>query len=117
MAALTVGYTTPPPILPAPWQYQQEPSSHQLLTPAFFLVNDYRTTRVAEVLSDFRVLQHQIASLPANPPNEADYYSEGWTVMRQCSADGVHILQCSEDVAIPQIFDTEVEQQKLELSQ
>jgi hypothetical protein len=80
-------------------------------------VNHYRTTRVAEVLSDFRILQHQIASLPDIPPSDADYYTKGWTVMRQCGADGLHILHCSEDVDVPRVFDAEPEQQKLELAQ
>lgn len=108
-----------PTILPAPWQHQLELPRHQftyadLASPP---VNHFRTTRVAEVLSDFRALQHQIASSPVDPPNEADYYTEGWTVMRQCSADGVHILQCTEDAIIPQMCDSELEQQKLELAQ
>ncbi|KAI1341389.1 hypothetical protein F5Y15DRAFT_355035 [Xylariaceae sp. FL0016] len=80
-------------------------------------LNDYRTARVAEVLSDFRNLQYCIAAAPADPPNSEDYYTEGWAALRQCSLDGQHILNCAADVTVPQASGGEQEQVKAELKQ
>ncbi|KEQ76498.1 hypothetical protein M436DRAFT_78250 [Aureobasidium namibiae CBS 147.97] len=46
--------------------------------------------RIAEILSDFRHLQHYIANIRANPSAE-DYYEEGYCVLRQC-AEEAHAL-------------------------
>ena len=85
--------------------------------PPPFLVNDYRTARVAEVLADFRNLQYYIAAAPANPTNVDDYYTEGWAALRQCALDGQHILNCSADVSVPEPGGGEEEQAKAELQQ
>ncbi|KAI1762892.1 hypothetical protein GGR53DRAFT_398819 [Hypoxylon sp. FL1150] len=79
--------------------------------------NDYRTARVAEVLSDFRTLQYYIAAAPVDPPNTDDYYTEGWAALRQCSIDGQHILNCAADVTVPRASGGEEEQSKAELKQ
>ncbi|KAI4720468.1 hypothetical protein E4T48_03361 [Aureobasidium sp. EXF-10727] len=47
--------------------------------------------RIAEILSDFRHLQHHIANIRANPSAE-DYYEEGYCVLRQCAADAQALL-------------------------
>ncbi|KAI0143876.1 hypothetical protein K449DRAFT_418152 [Hypoxylon sp. EC38] len=80
-------------------------------------LNEYRTARVAEVLSDFRTLQYYIAAAPVDPPNADDYYTEGWAALRQCAIDGQHILNCAADVTVPQANGGEAEQAKAELKQ
>lgn len=71
--------------------------------------------RVAEIISDFRNIQHYLASIRANPPAH-EYYEEGYLVLRQCAA-GAHAL-------LSQPFDTHAlypegneEQEKAQLRQ
>ncbi|KAJ8130064.1 hypothetical protein O1611_g3567 [Lasiodiplodia mahajangana] len=80
-------------------------------------LNEYRTVRVAEVLSDFRDLQYYITAAPTNPLHDEDYYTEGWAALRQCALDGQHILNCAADVTVPQARGGEEEQVKAELKQ
>jgi hypothetical protein len=80
-------------------------------------VNEYRTERVAEILSDFRTLQYYIAAAPVDPPNMDDYYTEGWAALRQCSIDGQHILNCAADTSVPIARGGPEEQTKAELLQ
>ncbi|KAK7754010.1 hypothetical protein SLS62_004109 [Diatrype stigma] len=79
--------------------------------------NEYRSIRVAEVLSDFQTLQYYIAAAPVDPTNPDDYYTEGWAALRQCALDGHHILNVSADVTVPQARGGEEEQAKAELLQ
>lgn len=80
-------------------------------------LNEYRTTRVAEVLSDFRTLQYYIAAAPTDPPTDDDYYTEGWAALRQCALDGQQILNCAADTSVPEASGGEEEQAKAELKQ
>ncbi|KAL2021821.1 hypothetical protein VTK56DRAFT_6595 [Thermocarpiscus australiensis] len=80
-------------------------------------LNEYRTARVAELLSDFRTLQYYIAAAPCNPPNMDDYYTEGWATLRQCALDGQHILHCAADITVPRATGGPEEQAKAELKQ
>lgn len=80
-------------------------------------VNDQRTARVADLLSDFRNLQYYIAAAPANPPDQDDYYTEGWAVLRQCSIDGQHVLNCAAETRVPRVRGGPEEQAKAELQQ
>ncbi|KAI0148702.1 hypothetical protein GGR57DRAFT_227319 [Xylariaceae sp. FL1272] len=80
-------------------------------------LNDYRTARVADILSDFRTLQYYIAAAPTEPLYSEDYYTEGWAALRQCALDGQHILNCAADVTVPQARGGEEEQSKAELKQ
>ncbi|KAF6802309.1 hypothetical protein CSOJ01_11670 [Colletotrichum sojae] len=80
-------------------------------------LNEFRVTRVAEVLSDFRTLQYYIAAAPMDPANIEDYYTEGWAALRQCSLDGQHILNCAADTSVPQASGGPHEQEKAELKQ
>lgn len=80
-------------------------------------VNEYRTARVAEVLSDFRTLQYYIAAAPVDPTNMDDYYTEGWAALRQCAIDGQHILNCAADITVPHSSGGADEQAKAELKQ
>ncbi|KAI0151271.1 hypothetical protein BJ166DRAFT_386744 [Pestalotiopsis sp. NC0098] len=90
------------------------PQSPALTTAA---VNEFRTARAAEILSDFRTLQYYIAAVPSEPPNVEDYYTEGWAALRQCSLDGQHILNCAADTSVPETTGGEEEQMKAELKQ
>lgn len=80
-------------------------------------LNEYRTARVAELLSDFRTLQYYIAAAPCNPTDMDDYYTEGWAALRQCALDGQHILNCAADVTVPCAMGGPEEQAKAELKQ
>ncbi|KAJ6787684.1 hypothetical protein PWT90_09649 [Aphanocladium album] len=79
-------------------------------------LNEYRIARVAEVLGDFRNLQHCIAATNINAPCQADYFTPAWTLLRQCSTDGKFILDCSADISFP-VGQSEQEQKKFELLQ
>lgn len=80
-------------------------------------LNEYRQTRVAEILEDFRTLQYYIAAAPVNPDNMEDYYTEGWAALRQCAIDGQHILNCAADTSVPNAKGGPEEQEKAELQQ
>lgn len=80
-------------------------------------LNEYRTARVAEVLSDFQNIQYYIAAAPVDPLNMDDYYTEGWAALRQCNLDGQHILNCGADTSVPQARGGPEEQTKAELQQ
>jgi hypothetical protein len=80
-------------------------------------VNEYRTTRVGEILDDFRTLQYYIAAAPVDPPSTEDYYTEGWAALRQCALDGQNILNCAADTSVPEASGGEEEQVKAELKQ
>lgn len=81
------------------------------------LVNDFRTARVAEILSDFQNIQYYIAAAPVDPLNMDDYYTEGWATLRQCNLDGQRILNCGADTSIPETSGGPDEQAKAELKQ
>lgn len=81
------------------------------------IVNNQRSRRVAELLSDFRNFQHFIAAAPSQPSRQEDYYTEGWAALRQCALDGEHILSVTADTTIPQGSGGADEQIKAELQQ
>lgn len=80
-------------------------------------MNECRTARVAEILSDFRTLQYYITSAQCDPENPDDYYTDGWAILRQCAIDGHHILECAADTRVPVAQGGEEEQMKAELKQ
>jgi len=47
--------------------------------------------RVAEVVSDFRKIQHFLASIQANP-SAHEYHEQGFVVLRQCVAEAHALL-------------------------
>lgn len=57
----------------------------------FSTVNEARAMRVAEIMNDFRNLQHYIAQIKAEPSPE-EYYEEGYAILRQCLADAQAVL-------------------------
>jgi len=81
------------------------------------LVNDERTARVADLLTDFRTLQYWIANAPVGPEHSDDYYTEGYAVLRQCYLDGQHILNCAAETRVPRVRGGPDEQAKAELQQ
>jgi hypothetical protein len=80
-------------------------------------VNDDRAERVAGLLSDFRNLQYYIAEAPTDPVSQDDYYTEGWSTLRQCAIDGQYILNVGQDMNIPRVRGGPAEQEKAELQQ
>ncbi|OBT61957.1 hypothetical protein VE03_08659 [Pseudogymnoascus sp. 23342-1-I1] len=79
--------------------------------------NNARATRVADLLSDFRALQHSIASVTCDPPHPDDFYTEGYAALRQCSVDGQHVLNVAADTRVPTGRGGQAEQEKAELTQ
>ncbi|CAI9632080.1 hypothetical protein GT037_005775 [Alternaria burnsii] len=55
-------------------------------------LNDARAMRVAEIMTDFRNLQHYLVQLRATPTAE-EYYLEGYSLLRQCTSEAQSILQ------------------------
>lgn len=70
---------------------------------------------MAEVLADFQSIQYYIASAPVDPINMDDYYTEGWSTLRQCNLDGQRILNCGADTRVPEASGGPDEQAKAEL--
>jgi hypothetical protein len=54
-------------------------------------LNDARAIRIAEIMGDFRSLQHYLVSLRIAPTAE-EYYLEGYSLLRQCIAEAKAIL-------------------------
>jgi hypothetical protein len=48
--------------------------------------------RVAEIMTDFRNLQHYLVQLRATPTAE-EYYLDGYSLLRQCASEAQAILQ------------------------
>ncbi|CAK7273007.1 hypothetical protein SEPCBS57363_005437 [Sporothrix epigloea] len=80
-------------------------------------LNEYRRARVAEILADFTNLQFYIAAAPVDPPNQHDYYTEGWRTLHQCAVDGHYILNTGADTHVPTTRGGGEEQSKAELQQ
>ncbi|MCJ1398707.1 hypothetical protein MMC11_001908 [Xylographa trunciseda] len=54
-------------------------------------LNDARAMRVAEVMNDFRTIQHRFQQLRANPP-QGQQQLTGYAVLRQCHAEAQSLL-------------------------
>ncbi|KAF2841895.1 hypothetical protein M501DRAFT_998098 [Patellaria atrata CBS 101060] len=76
-------------------------------------LNEARAMRVAEIISDFRNLQHYIAQINASPSAE-EYYLEGYALLRQCAVEAQSVLAqpFSASAASPR-GDSEMEKQQL----
>ncbi|KAF9697774.1 hypothetical protein EKO04_004138 [Ascochyta lentis] len=55
-------------------------------------LNDARAMRIAEIMTDFRNLQHYLSQLRATPTAE-EYYLEGYSLLRSCANEAQIILQ------------------------
>jgi len=53
--------------------------------------NDARAMRVAEIVSDFRNLQHYMAQIQASPSAE-EYYLPGYSLLRACITEAQAVL-------------------------
>lgn len=58
----------------------------------FISVNDARAMRIAEIMTDFRNLQHYLSQVRATPTAE-EYYLEGYSLLRSCATEAQTILQ------------------------
>lgn len=56
--------------------------------------NERRAIRVAELMNDYRTLQHYIVQVQATPSN-GDYNEEGYSILRQCSNDAQALLSAT----------------------
>ncbi|KZM28572.1 hypothetical protein ST47_g278 [Ascochyta rabiei] len=68
------------------------PLSPDLVTDYTSTVNDARAMRIAEIMTDFRNLQHYLSQLRATPTAE-EYYLEGYSLLRSCASEAQTILQ------------------------
>ncbi len=70
--------------------------------------------RVAEIMNDFRNLQHYIAQIKANPSPE-EHYEEGYAILRQCAADAQAVLTAHYDSGLLQVPTNNGECERLQL--
>ncbi|KAL1650728.1 hypothetical protein SLS58_000846 [Diplodia intermedia] len=54
-------------------------------------LNDARAIRIAEIMTDFRNLQHYIAQIRVSPSPD-EFYLQGYTLVRECHAEAQAIL-------------------------
>lgn len=66
------------------WRYR-----HKVMLTAS--VNHARAMRIAEIIADFRSLQHFLASIRMNPSAD-EYDEEAYIVLRQCAANANALL-------------------------
>ncbi|MCJ1445774.1 MAG: hypothetical protein MMC23_006279 [Stictis urceolatum] len=59
-------------------------------------LNDARAMRIAEVMNEFRTIQHRIASLEATPP-ASEYQELGYSILRECQAQAQAVLSAQFD--------------------
>ena len=70
--------------------------------------------RVAEVMNDFRTLQHHITQLQASPQT-SEYYEEGYVILRQCQSEAQAVLAAQYDTGFLQVPGGAGEQEKRQL--
>ncbi|KAI8930963.1 hypothetical protein NX059_011975 [Plenodomus lindquistii] len=75
-------------------------------------LNDARAIRVAEIMTDFRNLQHYLVQLRVTPTAE-EYYLEGYSLLRECTTQAQSILQQPFSGAGAATGDPEREKQQL----
>ncbi|KAF1808027.1 hypothetical protein P152DRAFT_469224 [Eremomyces bilateralis CBS 781.70] len=78
-------------------------------------LNEARALRIAEIMTDFRNLQHYIAQIDAQPASE-EYWLEGYTLLRGCLEQARDVLESpySTDAAQAQSESLEKEKQQLQ---
>ena len=79
-------------------------------------VNQFRALRVAEVMNEFRTLQHQISQTYANPDPD-EYYEIGYDVLRQCRSDAQALLSTHFDTGSLHVPGSPEEEEKQQLQQ
>jgi len=78
------------------------------------IVNDARAMRVAEVMNDFRTIQHKISQYHVNA-SQAEYHLAGYAILRQCHAEAQAVLATHFDPGSVQSSGTSAEQTKRQL--
>jgi hypothetical protein len=68
--------------------------------------------RVAEIMTDFRNLQHYLVQLRVTPTAE-EYYLEGYSLLRQCTSEAQAILQTPFSGSAGGTGNPELERQQL----
>lgn len=81
----------------------------------YMTVNQARAMRIAEIMDDFRSIQHAIANLRATPSSE-EYNAEGYQLLRQCIAEAQAVLAMPYNGSAVQTRGN-VEQEKTQLRQ
>lgn len=62
-------------------------------------MNDARAVRVAELVQDFRNLQHYISQVRTEPQN-GEIEGPGYAVLRQCLSEGSAVLNAPFDPVV-----------------
>ena len=52
--------------------------------------------RIAEIMNDYRTIQHRISQYRANPP-QGQYHETGYGILRQCHAEAQALLSTHFD--------------------
>ena len=78
------------------------------------VVNEARALRVAEIITDFRMLQHQISQYQVAPAAE-EYYELGYDVLRQCIAEAQAVFSAHYPGGLLQVPSSNGEKEKQQL--
>lgn len=78
-------------------------------------VNQARAMRVAEIISDFRDIQHFIANIHA-APSAQDYHEEAYEILRRCT-DKAQVLLDAPFNAVPTSPHGDQERERIQLQQ
>jgi hypothetical protein len=70
--------------------------------------------RIAEVMNDFRTIQHKISQYRVNP-SQGDYHLAGYGILRQCHAEAQAVLATHFDPGSVQGSGSSDEQTKRQL--
>lgn len=89
-----------------------EEPCHHLLT--VYSVNDARAMRVAEIMNDFRTIQHKISQYRVDP-SQGEYHLAGYGILRQCHAEAQAVLATHFDPGAAQTAGGSAEQTKRQL--
>ncbi|MCJ1407243.1 hypothetical protein MMC19_001314 [Ptychographa xylographoides] len=77
-------------------------------------LNDARAMRVAEVMNDFRTIQHRISQYRASP-SQGEYHEAGFGILRQCHAEAQAVLATHFDAGSASSSGSSGEQTKRQL--
>ena len=77
-------------------------------------VNEARAMRVAEVMNDYHMIQRRISQHRVAVP-QADYYEEGYKILRQCRAEAQAVLAAPYESELLQVPQAQGEAEKRQL--
>lgn len=78
-------------------------------------MNDFRVARVTELVTEYRNLVNYISAFDINPPNQADYYTEGYSIVRRCYAEARRLAELRADTSPASSSGGEDERRRREL--